>query len=52
MLNNSKIIVIGLCSVILAACSFNSEIPDTTDWELANFQYINQDNEQVSLEDL
>lgn len=51
MINNCKILLIGLCSVILAACS-GSEIPDKTNWELANFQYINQQNEQVGLEDL
>nr|WP_245839969.1 SCO family protein [Sutcliffiella horikoshii] len=50
VLNYSKILVIGLSAVILAACGGN--IPDTTDWKLANFKYINQDNEQVSLEDL
>lgn len=52
VINNSKILLIGLCAVFLAACSGNAKIPDTTDWELANFQYINQDNEQVSLENL
>ncbi|WP_339149818.1 MULTISPECIES: SCO family protein [unclassified Sutcliffiella] len=45
-------VIIGLCAVILAACSGNSEIPDTTNWELADFQFINQENEQVGLEDL
>jgi protein SCO1/2 len=52
LLNNCKIVLIGLCAVILAACSGNSEIPDTTNWELADFQFINQENEQVGLEDL
>ncbi len=49
MLKNCKIFLIGLSAVILAACS---EIPDKTNWELADFQYINQENEQVGLEDL
>ncbi len=52
MLKNYKIIIIGFCAAILAACSGNSSIPDTTNWELGEFQYINQDGEQVGLEDL
>lgn len=52
MLKNYKIIIIGFCAAILAACSGNSSIPDTTNWELGEFQYINQDFEQVGLEDL
>ncbi|KMJ59651.1 photosynthetic protein synthase I [Bacillus sp. LL01] len=52
MRKNWRLLLIGLCTIILASCSANSEIPDTTDWELANFQYINQENEEFGLEDM
>ncbi|WP_404442185.1 SCO family protein [Sutcliffiella horikoshii] len=51
-MKNSRILLIGLCAIILAACSGNSDIPDKTDWALGDFNYINQNNEEVGLENL
>lgn len=52
MLKNSRILLVGLCAIILAACSGNSDIPDKTDWVLGDFNYINQNNEEVGLDNL
>ncbi|WP_223701928.1 SCO family protein [Sutcliffiella deserti] len=36
----------------LAACGNTQGIPEQTDWELSEFNYINQDEEPYSLEDV
>jgi protein SCO1 len=44
-------VVITLIGILLAGCS-NSDFQAETDYEIADFNYTNQNNEKVSLKDL
>ncbi|WP_209121212.1 SCO family protein [Alkalihalobacillus sp. BA299] len=49
--NNIKKLLSVLILIILTACSGN-EIENRVNWEVKDFSFINQDNQQLSLEDL
>ncbi|CAG9621985.1 SCO family protein [Sutcliffiella rhizosphaerae] len=49
-MKHTYLILIIVLSLFLAGC--NSQIPDKTNWELDDFQYINQENEPFGLNDL
>lgn len=44
--------IIFLCLMILAGCSTGSKIPKALNWDIADFQYINQNGESYGLKDL
>jgi protein SCO1 len=47
----SLAVVMAAVGILLAGCS-NSDFQAETDYEIADFNYTNQDNEKVSLKDL
>lgn len=43
---------IFLCLIILAGCSTGAKIPKALNWDITDFQYINQNGEPYALKDL